>query len=57
MREDYFETGEGFNEGRLEGAIQAFVQQGTWEELAREPVEGYFGKHKGVTLVFRVLPK
>ena len=57
MNEEYFETGEGFNEGRFEGAIQAFVQQGTWEELARDPVEGYFGKHKGVTLVFRVLPK
>ena len=57
MKEEYFETSEEFNEGRFEGAIQALIQQGTWEEMARDPVEGYFGKHKGLTLVFRVLPK
>lgn len=55
MRKAYVETGEGFSEGRLEGAIQSLVQQGVWELLAKESVEGYFGQHSGITFVLRVL--
>ncbi|XP_072032347.1 methyltransferase-like protein 27 [Amphiura filiformis] len=56
MKQAYFDTSEDYNYGgKFEAAIQSMVQQGKWEVVARDHVEGYFGEHNGVTLVFKIM--
>ena len=56
MREAYFDTNEEYNRGgKFEAAIQNMIQQGKWQELARDPVEGYYGQNRGLVLVFKIL--